>query len=277
MHTPTPPSPQPADSGTHRIVNLDALELEKDRRVARATLLLLLVPTLWFARTDVAIAALDIDLRNVRVLTRITFFATLAFGAVRLRAVRDRAEYARIVLIIGLVSASCISLLNLLRPEGSTLPLRTPLMWLLAFYAGLVNRPALQLIPPLLVSCNLILLRLFWVNSGASGTIDGDILVIVVMNAIGALLVRYRSETRVRSALLWESERRGREKLEQTLNELKQLRGIIPICAHCKEVKTELGDWQQLEAYVRAQTDAQFSHGVCPSCATKYYADLYET
>ena len=83
-------------------------------------------------------------------------------------------------------------------------------MWLLAYYAGLVNRPLLQLIPPLFISTNLVLLRLFWANSGESGTIDGDIMVIVVMNAIGVLLVWYRNETRVRGAQLWNAERRVR-------------------------------------------------------------------
>lgn len=269
-------APTPVEtSGTHRIVDLDALELEKDRRVARATLLLLLAPTLWFARTDLAVAAISIDLLNERILVRVVFFATLVFGAWRLGHLRDREQYVRTILSISLITAVCISLLNLLRPQGSTLPLRTPLMWLLAYYAGLVNRPVLQLIPPLLVSGNLILLRLFWVNSGESGTIDGDIIVIVVMNAIGALLVWNKHETRLRGARLWAAERRVRASLEQTLVELKLLRGIIPICAHCKEVRTEVGDWQQLEAYVRANTDAEFSHGVCPNCAVKHYADLF--
>lgn len=276
MLDPVSPTPQPTESGTHRIVDLDALELEKDRRVARATLVFLLVPTVWFARTDLTLAAQGSLLFNERLLTRVVFLGSLLFGAWRLRRVDNREQYARIVLSISLITAFCISLLNLLRPEGSTLPLRTPLMWLLAYYAGLVNRPALQLIPPLFVSVNLILLRLFWVNSGESGTIDGDIIVIVVMNAIGALLVRYKTETRQRSAQLWKAEQRARASLEHTLAELKQLRGIIPICAHCKEVRTELGDWQQLEAYVHAHSEAQFSHGVCPSCAQKHYADLYD-
>lgn len=262
-------------SGTHRIIDLDALELEKDRRVARATLLLLLAPTLWFARTDLAVASISIDLLNERIVVRVVFLAALLFGAWRLSRLRDREQYARTILVIGIVTALCISLLNLLRPQGSTLPLRTPLMWLLAYYAGLVNRPVLQLIPPLFVSFNLILLRLFWVNSGASGTIDGDIIVILVMNAIGALLVWNKHESRQRGARLWAAERRVRASLEQTLAELKQLRGIIPICAHCREVRTELGDWEELESYVRSHTDAQFSHGVCPSCAAKHYADLF--
>lgn len=262
-------------SGTHPIVDLDALDLEKDRRVARATMLLLLAPTLWFARTDITIAAQSSELLSLRVLTRVVFLGALLFGAWRLTRLRDRAQYVRTLLSVSLITAICISLLNLLRLEGSTLPLRTPLMWLLAYYAGLVNRPVLQLIPPLFISTNLILLRLFWVSSGESGTIDGDILVIVVMNAIGALLVWYRNETRVRGAQLWKAERRVRASLEKALAELKQLRGIIPICAHCKEVRTECGNWQALEVYVRTHTDADFSHGICPECVVKHYSDLF--
>lgn len=255
------------------IADLDALELEKDQRVAWATLALLLVPTLWFTRTDLAVAEHSAELLNGRFFVRLTFLAALVLGMVQVRRARDRAQYARVILVVGVVTAACISLLNVLRPAGSTLPLRTPLMWLLAYYAGLVNRPRLQLIPPLFVSANLILLRLFWVDSGASGTIDGDILVIVVMNAIGALLVWYRHEAQVRGNAAWNAERLSRASLEQTLSELKQLRGVIPICAHCKEVRTDVGDWQQLEAYVRAHTEAEFSHAICPRCIVTHFPE----
>lgn len=79
-------------SGTHPIVDLDALDLEKDRRVARATMLLLLAPTLWFARTDITIAAQSSELLNPRVLTRVVFMGALLFGGWRLRRLRDRAQ-----------------------------------------------------------------------------------------------------------------------------------------------------------------------------------------
>jgi hypothetical protein len=48
-----------------------------------------------------------------------------------------------------------------------------------------------------------------------------------------------------------------------------QLSGLLPICAWCRRVRDDEGYWNQLEAYVRDHTDADFSHGICPDCATR--------
>lgn len=56
--------------------------------------------------------------------------------------------------------------------------------------------------------------------------------------------------------------------------EIRTLRGIIPICANCKKVRTDEGHWQQVEAYVRDHSDAEFSHGICPECAKALYPGL---
>jgi len=49
-------------------------------------------------------------------------------------------------------------------------------------------------------------------------------------------------------------------------NEIKALKGIIPICMHCKKIRTDEQIWQQLEAYITEHSEAVFSHGLCPSC-----------
>jgi PAS domain S-box-containing protein len=49
-------------------------------------------------------------------------------------------------------------------------------------------------------------------------------------------------------------------------NQIKQLKGIIPICSYCKKVRDDKESWQQLEAYISEHSDALFSHGVCPAC-----------
>lgn len=54
--------------------------------------------------------------------------------------------------------------------------------------------------------------------------------------------------------------------LQKALAEVKQLRGIIPICARCKQIRDEKGLWNQIEAYITEHTDALFSHGLCPKC-----------
>ena len=61
------------------------------------------------------------------------------------------------------------------------------------------------------------------------------------------------------------------EHLEQALAEIRTLRGILPICAHCKRVMNEEGNWEQVEVYVRKHTHAQFTHDICPECAREHF------
>jgi DNA-binding response OmpR family regulator len=61
------------------------------------------------------------------------------------------------------------------------------------------------------------------------------------------------------------------QELERALREVKVLRGLIPICAKCKRVRTETGDWQQLEGYIQDHSEAEFSHGVCQVCMKEVY------
>lgn len=54
--------------------------------------------------------------------------------------------------------------------------------------------------------------------------------------------------------------------LRRALQEIKTLRGLIPICSYCKKIRDDAGFWQQLEQYLQRHTDAQFTHGICPEC-----------
>jgi PAS domain-containing protein len=56
--------------------------------------------------------------------------------------------------------------------------------------------------------------------------------------------------------------------------ELKTLRGIVPICAKCKNIRTDQGYWQKVEAYVSEHSYAEFSHGICPSCMEELYPEI---
>lgn len=62
--------------------------------------------------------------------------------------------------------------------------------------------------------------------------------------------------------------------LQQALVEVKTLRGLIPICATCKNIRDDQGYWQQIEAYIQEHSDAVFTHGLCPACFRKLHPDL---
>jgi two-component system sensor histidine kinase TtrS len=59
--------------------------------------------------------------------------------------------------------------------------------------------------------------------------------------------------------------------LQDALAKIKTLRGMIPICSSCKKIRNDSGFWEQIDAYVSAHTEAEFSHGICPECAKKLY------
>ena len=64
--------------------------------------------------------------------------------------------------------------------------------------------------------------------------------------------------------------------LEKALEEVKVLRGLIPICAHCKRVRNDDGLWQRIEKYIEARSEAQFTHGLCSDCAKELYPELLD-
>ena len=61
--------------------------------------------------------------------------------------------------------------------------------------------------------------------------------------------------------------------LKQTLAGLNTLRGFLPICASCKKIQNEGGNWQQIEVYIRDHAQVEFSHGMCPECACLWFPD----
>lgn len=54
--------------------------------------------------------------------------------------------------------------------------------------------------------------------------------------------------------------------LEGCIAQIRQLRGLIPICSYCKRIRNDGNYWQQIEVYVASHSEARFTHGVCPDC-----------
>jgi len=66
-----------------------------------------------------------------------------------------------------------------------------------------------------------------------------------------------------------ENQRTLLRELQASLAEVKTLQGILPICATCKRIRGDDGQWEAVESYVRERTNAEFTHGLCPDCAAK--------
>jgi sigma-B regulation protein RsbU (phosphoserine phosphatase) len=59
------------------------------------------------------------------------------------------------------------------------------------------------------------------------------------------------------------------KKLEDALSRVKQLQGLLPICAYCKRIRDDENYWQRVETYIANHSEAQFSHSICPECYDK--------
>lgn len=72
-----------------------------------------------------------------------------------------------------------------------------------------------------------------------------------------------------------ELQRKNKE-LAHANNTIKTLRGIIPICSHCKVIRNDEGYWKEVEVYVSEHTEALFSHSICPKCMVEFYPELQD-
>ncbi|HJP17545.1 MAG TPA: response regulator [Nitrospinota bacterium] len=66
------------------------------------------------------------------------------------------------------------------------------------------------------------------------------------------------------------------QELQDALDKVKLLSGLIPICANCKDVRDDGGNWKQVEDYIQTHSEAQFSHGICIKCTKELYPEFYD-
>jgi K+-sensing histidine kinase KdpD len=94
---------------------------------------------------------------------------------------------------------------------------------------------------------------------------------------------RHHAESRLRQLEHEAAERRRVEEerealigqLRGALNTVKTLRGLLPLCAWCKSIRNDRGYWEQLETYLGHNLDVDFTHGICPQCAEKLWAEAH--
>ncbi|MEK7372326.1 MAG: GAF domain-containing protein, partial [candidate division NC10 bacterium] len=73
----------------------------------------------------------------------------------------------------------------------------------------------------------------------------------------------------IQNASLYEAQGQARRSAELALAQVKQLQGMLPICAYCKKIRDDSNYWQTVEAYIGERSEATFSHGICPECKEK--------
>ncbi len=69
--------------------------------------------------------------------------------------------------------------------------------------------------------------------------------------------------------------KQANQELKEALTKVKQLSGLLPMCANCKKIRDTKDYWHQVEEYVSKHSEADFTHGICPDCAKELYPELY--
>ena len=62
--------------------------------------------------------------------------------------------------------------------------------------------------------------------------------------------------------------------LQAAYREIRHLRGLLPICFKCKKIRDDNGYWQEIEQYITANSEVDFSHSICEDCAEKFYPEF---
>ncbi len=66
------------------------------------------------------------------------------------------------------------------------------------------------------------------------------------------------------------------QELQESLAKIKLLSGLLPICANCKDIRDDKGNWEKIESYIMNHSEAQFSHGICLKCSKKLYPEFHD-
>jgi DNA-binding response OmpR family regulator len=86
--------------------------------------------------------------------------------------------------------------------------------------------------------------------------------------------LRARVHVGIRVATLQENLAARVSELQEALASVKQLSGLLPICSYCKRIRSDKDYWEQVDSYIAHHSEAQFSHGICPTCYSKLMAEL---
>jgi hypothetical protein len=166
-------------------------------------------------------------------------------------------------------------IISLTRPPGFIPVVAWEVILILTIFAILPIRIEFQLIATLILSL-LSMLRVlyFTVSVLRDPAALSAALVFPVTVLIGFLISWHLNRIRREQYLTLVEEQRTKAELEKALLEVRELQGLIPICANCKSIRDDQGYWKSVEAYISDHSKAIFSHGICPTCATKLYPGI---
>lgn len=266
--TATPVNLLVAPSG---VADLDEIRLENDRRMASLFLKVALIPMIALAWVDGLVLGWSVRALATSWTLRVVSVVLLLVFIHRIRTSKTRSEFDDTAFLAALYIAGVLLCFRLLRPPPNITGIRIEFLFLVSSVAMLPTRPWRHTVITLTLGIGSILLLILYNTNVAPAEIVSIAILYFLGVTVGASIARHRITSMERETTIWQAERQLRASLTTTLAELHVLKGVIPICAHCKNVRLEQGDWQRLELYVREHSDADFSHGICPDCEQKHY------
>jgi hypothetical protein len=118
-------------------------------------------------------------------------------------------------------------------------------------------------------------LHIVWLRHAALDPLAQRAIVInyVMANVMGVAVAWHLHRLRRQQYAALQREIGLRSVLEAAMSQVKTLQGFLPICMHCKSVRNDEGYWQQVEVYVRENSMAEFTHGICPNCVREHFGE----
>ena len=257
----------------------DALErrrFERDIEQARQVLAALALPLAAFGINDAIIAGGNLRLLAVMWSVRVLMLVALAAVWYQIGRTTTRVAFERLLFAAQIAGVAIAIGTHFGRGPDSLVVTRFELLCVVGYYVAMPMRTLFQVVPALTMSIASLGLVAFW-HTGVTGPeFVSHVVCFALANVLGVLLTTRRKAVEAEEELAWRALVRARDHLQQTVTELRSLRGIVPICPQCHKVRGAKDAWQQLEAYVASRGDVEFSPILCPSCLVGEFGAVLE-
>jgi hypothetical protein len=249
---------------------------DRIKRDAILAIVIICFPILAFARTDYVLFGNS----NTTLLLGLLRFSVLAYSVFAIFYLKQVQTYPAFNRLIGFwlfFLAVSSAVINATRPADYIMFVPVDLT-LISLNFMLIRMYWIYLVPLLLFyTLNSIAMLMFFkegVSSSAALAIFISYFLILFTGSLGSRSLHINRRS-VFSSLSHEKELRTR--LEEALENIQHLEGLLPICSSCKQIRDEEGDWHRIESYISKRTDAQFTHSLCPQCHEEVLKDLPST
>jgi hypothetical protein len=247
--------------------------LPRDSARARLVLAIAFVPLLLFAVSDYRLFGTTAPFCWLLAgRTALALYTLLLLAALH-KGLTPR-QFDRALLGWSLLAAVLDVSVSSTRPADYTGHFLVEVVVVVLFYTVLPASLPYQAIPALLISTGSMVL--FLAVKAPTDGLTGTALAVAYLlaNVLGGMASWELHQWKRRQFAELEQEAALRAGLERALAEIRTLRGLLAICAHCKRVRDDAGSWHQVEVYVRERTHATFSHAICPECLQAHYGEL---